>query len=157
MLVEKGMARIDDMQADALTPRPPPAKAAPMIRTSSLIAVAAAALLAGCNQDNTIVAGGPDTSDPAAEALQANGPVALPPSVAASKTYRCADNSVVHVDWLSDGKSANVRTDAGGTVQVAAPEAGQPMSGGTGYSVSGTADAASVTIATGGAAQSCKA
>jgi hypothetical protein len=151
------MARIDDMQADALTPGSDPAKAAPMIRTASLITVAAAALLAGCNQDNTIVAGGPDTSDPAAEALQANGPVALPPSVAASKTYRCADNSVVHVDWLSDGKSANVRTDAGGTVQVAAPEAGEPMSGGTGYSVSGTADAASVTIATGGAAQSCKA
>ena len=152
------MAGIDDMQADALTPRPPAAKAAPMIRTAPLIAVAAAALLAGCDQDShTIVVGGPDTSDPAAEALQANGPVALPPSVAASKTYRCADNSIVHIDWLSDGKSANVRTDAGGTVQVAAPEAGQPMTGGTGYSVAGTADAASAKIATGGPAQSCKA
>ena len=128
-----------------------------MIRTAPLIAVAAAALLAGCNQDNTIVAGGPDTTDPAAEALQANGPIALPPSVAASKTYRCADNSIVHVDWLSDGKSANVRTDAGGTVSVSAPEAGQPMTGGTGYSVSGSANAASATIATGGRAQSCKA
>jgi len=129
-----------------------------MIRTTPLIAVAAAALLAGCNQeDHTIVAGGPDTENPAADALKANGPVELPPSVAASKTYRCADNSVVHVDWLSDGKSANVRTDAGGTVQVVAPEAGQPMTGGTGYSVSGTADAASAKIATGGSAQSCKA
>ena len=127
-----------------------------MIRTTPLIAVAAAALLAGCNQDNTIVAGGPDTSDPAAEALQANGPIALPPSVAASKTYRCADNSIVHVDWLSDGKSANVRTDTG-TVHVTAPEAGQPMTGGTDYSVAGTADAASAKIATGGSAQSCKA
>jgi hypothetical protein len=156
MLVDKRMARIDDMQADALTPRPLAAKAARMIRTASLIAVAAA-LVAGCNQDNTIVADGPDTSDPAAEALQANGPVALPPSVSASKTYRCADNSIVHIDWLSDGKSANVRTDAGGTVQVTAPEAGQPMTGGTGYSVAGTADAASAKIATGGPAQSCKA
>ena len=128
-----------------------------MIRTAPLFAVAAAALLAGCNQDNTIVAGGPDTRDEAAEALQANGPVALPPSVAASKTYRCADNSIVHVDWLSDGKSANVRTDAGGTVHVTAPEAGQPMTGGTGYSVAGTADAASAQIATGGSAKSCKA
>ena len=149
--------RFDDMQADALTARAPPAKAAAMIRTSHLFTVAAAALLAGCNQDNTIVAGGPDNSDPAAEALQANGPIALPPSVAASKTYRCADNSVVHVDWLSDGKSANVRTDKGGTVSVTAPEAGQPMTGGTGYSVAGSADAASARIATGGAAQSCKA
>lgn len=128
-----------------------------MIRTAPLFAAAAAALLAGCNRDNTIIAEGPDTSDPAAEALQANGPVALPPSVAASKTYRCADNSIVHIDWLSDGKSANVRTDEGGTVQVAAPEAGQPMTGGTGFSVSGTADAASAQIATGGPAQSCKA
>jgi hypothetical protein len=128
-----------------------------MIRTAPLIALAATALLAGCNESHTIVAGGPDTSDPAAEALQANGPIALPPSVAASKTYRCADNSIVHIDWLSDGKSANVRTDAGGTVNVQAPEAGQPMTGGTGYSVAGTADAASARIATGGAAQSCKA
>jgi hypothetical protein len=155
MLVDERMARIDDMQADALTPRPPAAKAAAMIRIAPLITVAAA-LVAGCNQDNTIVAGGPDNSDPAAEALQANGPVALPPSVAASKTYRCADNSIVHVDWLSDGKSANVRTDAG-TVHVTAPEAGQPMTGGTGFSVTGTADAASARIATGGSAQSCKA
>ena len=128
-----------------------------MIRTTTIIAVAASALLAGCNQDNTIVAGGPDTNDPAADALQANGPIELPPSVQASKTYRCADNSVVHVDWLSDGKSANVRTDEGGAVQVAAPEAGQPMTGGTGYSVEGTADAATARIATGGPAQSCKA
>ena len=129
-----------------------------MIRTTHLIAVAAAALLAGCNQeDHTIVAGGPQSEDPAAAALEAQGPVELPPSVAASKTYRCADNSVVHVDWLSDGKSANVRTDAGGTVHVEAPEAGQPMTGGTGYSVAGTADAASAKIATGGSAQSCKA
>lgn len=128
-----------------------------MIRTTPLIAVAAA-LLAGCNQeDHTIVAGGPQTEDPAAAAIQASGPVELPPSVSASKTYRCADNSVVHVDWLSDGKSANVRTEAGGTVHVAAPETGQPMTGGTGYSVAGTADAASAKIATGGSAQSCKA
>lgn len=128
-----------------------------MIRTAPLIAVAAAALLAGCNQDHTIVANGPDTSDPAAEALQANGPVALPPSVAATKTYRCADGSVVKVDWLSDGKSANVRTDAGGTVNVTAAAEGDTMTGAGGYSLSGNAGGASATIATGGAAQSCKA
>lgn len=129
-----------------------------MIRTTHLFALAATVLLAGCNPEGqTIVAGGPDTEDPAAAALQANGPIELPPSVAASKTYRCADNSIVHVDWLSDGKSANVRTDAGGTVHVTAPEAGQPMTGGTGYSVDGSAGAASAKIATGAAAQTCKA
>ena len=129
-----------------------------MIRTAPLIAVAAAALLAGCNQDNhTIVAGGPDTENPAAEALKVNGSIELPPSVASSKTYRCADNSLVRVDWMSDGKSANIRTDAGGIVQVTAPEAGQPMTGGTGYSIAGTADSGTAKIATGGTAQSCKA
>ena len=121
-----------------------------------LAAAAAAALLAGCNEDHTIVAGGPQTDDAGAAELQANGPVALPPSIAATKTYRCANNALVHVDWLSDGKSANIRTDAGGTVQVVAPEPGQPMTGGTGYSLSGTPEAGSVKIATGGAAQSCK-
>lgn len=128
-----------------------------MSRTAPLIAIAASALLAGCNEDHTIVAGGPQTEDASAAELQANGPVALPPSIASTKTYRCANNAVVHVDWLSDGKSANVRTDSGGTVQVTAAEPGQPMTGGTGYSVSGTAEAGSVKIATGGAAQSCKA
>ena len=33
----------------------------------------------------------------------------LPPAIAASKTYRCKDNSLVYVDWLSDNKTANVR------------------------------------------------
>ena len=27
----------------------------------------------------------------------------LPPAIAASKTYRCKDNSLVYIDWLSDG------------------------------------------------------
>ena len=129
-----------------------------MTRTAPLFAIAAAALLASCDQeDHTIVAGGPDTEDASAAEIQANGPVALPPSIAATKTYRCANNAIVHVDWLSDGKSANVRTDSGGTVQVAAAEPGQPMTGGTGYSLAGTPEAGSVRIATGSAAQSCKA
>ena len=41
-------------------------------------------------------------------------PVELPPAIAASKIYRCKDNSVVYIDWLSDNKSANVRTDKNG-------------------------------------------
>jgi len=124
-----------------------------MTRTPLLLAFVAAAALAGCHKENhTIVAGGADETNAAGPAK-----IELPPAIVATKTYRCADNSVVHVDWLSDGKSANVRTDAGGTVQVTAPEAGQAMTGGTGYSVAGTADAATAKIATGGAAQSCKA
>jgi hypothetical protein len=126
-----------------------------MTRTPLLITLAAAAALAGCNkEDHTIIAG--PTID---EGTPTNGPVALPPSVAASKVYRCADNQIVYVDWLSDNKSANVRTKEGGApTQVTAAEAGKPMTAGGGYSVEGTASGSSAKIGVPGhPAQSCKA
>ena len=129
-----------------------------MIRTAPLIAVAAAALLAGCNQEShTIVAGGPQ--DTGEDAAASNTPIALPPSISASKVYRCADNDVVYVDWLSDGKSANIRTEQNGApTQVVAAEAGGEMTAAGGYSIKGTPDAASVTIAVPGqSAENCKA
>jgi hypothetical protein len=122
-----------------------------------LITLAAAAALAGCNNsDHTIVAG-PNIDE--GNSAAANGPVALPPSVAASKVYRCADNAIVYVDWLSDNKSANVRTkESGNPVQVTAAEAGKPMVGPGGYSVEGSASAGAAKIAVPGhPAQSCKA
>lgn len=85
-----------------------------MTRTHLTLTLAAAAALAGCNsKDHTIVAGGPDEGD---NNVVANGPVALPPSITASKVYRCADNAVIYVNWMSDG-SATVRNkpDAGPT------------------------------------------
>jgi hypothetical protein len=119
--------------------------------------LAAAAALAGCNnKDHTIVAG-PDVDNETNAA--ANVPVTLPPAIAASKIYRCADNKVVYVDWLADNKSANIRTDQGGTpTQVSAAEPGKPMSAPGGYSLEGSASAHSVRIAVPGhAAQSCNA
>lgn len=127
-----------------------------MTRTPLLITLAAAAALAGCNKENhTIVAGPPEYGDNNAVA---NGPVALPPAVASSKTYRCTDDKIVYVDWLADNKSANVRTEkAGAPTQVTAPEAGKPMAAAGGYSVEGTASASSVKIAVPGhPSQSCK-
>jgi hypothetical protein len=126
-----------------------------MTRTPLLIALAAAAL-AGCNKENhTIVAGEPGDNTNAA----ANAPIALPPSILESKIYRCADNKVVYVDWLSDNKSANIRTDKGGTsTQVTAAEPGKPMTAAGGYSIEGTGTAASIKVAIPGhSAQSCKA
>jgi len=71
-----------------------------MTRIPLIITLAAAAALAGCNSDHTIVAG-PDTGTP--DNAAANGPVALPPSISASKSYRCKDNKLIYVDWMSDG------------------------------------------------------
>ena len=127
-----------------------------MTRTALLITLAAAAALAGCNKEDHTIVAGPDTGDNSAEA---NGPVALPPTIAASKIYRCADNKVVYVDWLSDNKSANIRTEKGGSpTSVAAPEAGKAMTGPAGYSIEGSTGAASAKIGVPGhPAQTCKA
>jgi hypothetical protein len=127
-----------------------------MTRTPLILALAAAAALAGCgNEDHNIVAGGEpeDTNAPS------NAGVQLPPSIVASKIYRCGDNKIVYVDWLSDNKSANIRTDKGGApTLVTAPEAGKPMGGPEGYSLEGSATSGSAKIGVPGhPAQSCKA
>ena len=121
-----------------------------------LFTLAAAAALAGCNKEShTIVAGPPgdDTN------VAANKNVQLPPSIIGTKLYRCADNSVVTVDYLSDNKSANVRVgkDTSST-QVTAPEPGQPMTAAGGYSVEGSNSSSSAKIAVPGhPAQTCNA
>jgi len=87
-----------------------------MTRTTLLITLAAAAALAGCNkQDHTIVAGGPQEDN---STVATNGPVALPPSIASSKSYRCADNKLVYIDWMSDGSARvkKTRDEVGTTV-----------------------------------------
>ena len=119
-----------------------------------LIILAAAVTLTGCKK-HTIVAGPPNDYD----TNVSNTPVALPPSVTASKSYRCDDNKIVYVDWLSDNKSANVRTVKDGSpTQVTAPEPGKPMTAAGGYSVEGKSSDSSIKIAIPGhPAQSCKA
>ena len=117
---------------------------------------AAAAALAGCNQESHTIGGGADVADADAAA---SPPVTLPPSITATKSYRCADNKIILVDWLSDGKTANIRTEPGATpVPVTAPEEGEPMTAAGGYELSGTSGAPSARIAVPGhGSQSCKA
>ena len=128
-----------------------------MTRTALILMLAAAAALAGCNKENHTIVAGPDTGEPTNSAANAN--VQLPPSILSTKMYRCADNTVVTVDYLSDNKSANVKAGKDGAVtQVVAPEAGQPMTAAGGYSVEGSSSASSVKIAVPGhAAQTCNA
>jgi hypothetical protein len=85
-----------------------------MNRTLISTLLVAAAALAGCNQSN---------ADSNANEAQANvaEPIVLPPSIAASHAYRCKDNSLLYVDWYSDG-TARVKTsrsEAGTSVPAA--------------------------------------
>ncbi len=128
-----------------------------MTRTPLLLTFVAAAALAGCNKEShTIVAGPPGDNE---TNTAANGPVALPPSISSSKIYRCADNKVVYVDWLSDGKTANIRAEKDGNpTQVAGAEAGKPLTAAGGYSLEGPSGASSVKIGIPGhPSQSCTA
>src|SRR4051794_21758727 len=136
------MARFDIMQAHGLDCRWPDRKWTIMTRTPLVIALAAAAALAGCNKENHTIVAGPDAANEDTNAPTANAPVELPPAIASSKTYRCADNKLVYVDWLADNKTANVRTEENGTpTQVKAAEAGEPMTAPGGYEISGTVGA----------------
>ncbi len=116
-------------------------------------AITAALLLAGCNsQPETVTAG---AIDPDAQAVAAAPPVELPPALAASKTYRCKDNSVVYVDFLSDSKTAQLRTEkAGAPTVLTAAEPGKAFVA-EGYALSGNGDAVELTRP-GAGAQSCK-
>ncbi|MFL6765650.1 MAG: hypothetical protein ACJ8FO_10695 [Sphingomicrobium sp.] len=113
-----------------------------MTRTHLLLPLAAAAALAGCNnKDHTIVAGGPDERSTDTN-VASNAPVALPPSITASKIYRCADNKLVYIDWMSDGTAR---------VKKTRDEVGTPVT--PGAELKGDANAASVSYN----GQSCKA
>lgn len=129
-----------------------------MTRTPLLITLLAAAALAGCDsKDHTIVQNGP--VDTMANELAAAPPVELPPAIAASKIYRCKDNSVVYIDWLAQDKGANFRSDKAGTPTRLQPGAdGKAPYTADGYSLTGSADGATVTLTRPGAgSQSCKA
>ena len=119
-----------------------------------LIAVAGLTLLSACNKsDEPEVVGGP--ADPMAEQLANAAPVELPPSVKATKQYRCKDNSLYFVDFMTDDKTANFRTKKGGEpTQLKAAEAGQPFTAEGGYEVSGQADEVQIAVP-GKNAQSC--
>ena len=114
-----------------------------MTRRFTILALVATAALAGCdNSDHTIVSD-PAGPDPMANAVANAGSVQLPPSIQASKAYRCKDNSLIYVDWLSDGTAR---------VKKTREEVGTTLAAGD-TSLTGDAKAASITYN----GQSCKA
>lgn len=116
-----------------------PLRAAPAL--SGLLFLA----LAACNsQPENIVVGPQD--DMKAE-LAAAKPVELPPSIQATKTFRCKDNSVVYVDFYSDGKSAGLHLKKNTIANILrAPAAGQPMVADGGYELTGSASASTISL-----------
>lgn len=119
-----------------------------------LIALASVALLSACNKsDEPEVVGGP--ADPMAAQLANAAPVELPPSVKANKQYRCKDNSLIFVDFMSDDKTALLRTEKNGTAtSLKAAEAGQPFTAEGGYEVKGSGNDVTITVP-GKGAQAC--
>jgi len=114
--------------------------------------VAATLTLAACKNEPEVV----DTSpDPQAEALKNAPPVELPPAIAASRTYRCKDNSLVYIDFYTNN-TARYRTEKGGTpTELTSTEAGKPYTA-EGYSVSANAENITLT-APGKGTLTCKA
>lgn len=121
-----------------------------------LIAVAALGLLSACNNnDQPEVVGGP--ADPMAQQLANAAPVELPPMVKASLQYRCKDNSLLFVDFMSDDKTANLRTEKDGSpTKLVAAEAGKPFTAEGGFEVSGSGKQITAAVP-GKGSQSCKA
>lgn len=119
-----------------------------------LIAVAGLTMLSACNKnDEPEVVGGP--ADPMAEKLANAAPVELPPSVKANKQYRCKDNSLIFVDFMTDDKTANLRTEkTGSPTKLTAAEAGKAYTAEGGYEVSGQGDDVTIMVP-GKGAQSC--
>src|SRR3546814_1467348 len=56
-------------------------------------------------------------------------PISLPPSIKASHPYRCEDNSVVTIDFLSDDVTINLRSE-GALSQLKAPAPGEAFTDG---------------------------
>ena len=120
-----------------------------------LITAAALSLLSACNQnDEPEVVGGP--ADPMAQQLANAAPVELPPSVKESHQYRCKDNSLIFVDFMSDDKTVNLRTEKDGApAKLVAANPGEAFTA-EGYSVEGAGKQITVTLP-GKAALNCKA
>ena len=110
--------------------------------------------LGACNREPDVINAGP--ADPQKEALENAKPVELPPSISASRTYRCKDNSLIYVDFLSDNKTVYYRTTKDGPVtKLSAAEPGKPFTA-EGHSITGTGSTIQVT-APGKGSQTCKA
>ena len=100
-----------------------------MKKSLILIAPLSMLALAACNKSET-----PATSEAGTDtAATTAAPVELPPAITASGTYRCADNTILYVDFLGKNEAADIRVGdkAATAVRVTAPVAEAPAAGAT--------------------------
>lgn len=107
--------------------------------------------LAACNNKPTTIVANED--DPQAAELQNAKPVAPPPMIQASRTYRCKDNSLVYADFYTNNTAA-VRSKKDGAPTVLTSPDGQAPYTAEGYSLSGSGTSVSY-AAPGRSAQPC--
>lgn len=90
------------------------------------LALGAALLaLAACNNGPETMNTG--TGDPDAAELANAAPPPPLPMIKASHTYRCKDNSLIFVDFMTDDVSASFKSTKDGPITaLKAPEAGKP-------------------------------
>jgi hypothetical protein len=98
---------------------------------------AAILALAACGEPEVVTV---NKYDPQAEALKNAAPVAPPPMITANRTYRCRDNSLYYVAFLSNN-TANIRTNPteGVPIVLTSEDADGPYAG-EGYTVSGSGE-----------------
>ena len=70
-----------------------------------LIAPLSMLALAACSKSDTPAADADATKTADASAA----PVKMPPPITAQETYRCADNTIVHIDFLGANEAADIR------------------------------------------------
>ena len=111
------------------------------------VAFAAGLTLAGCGGS-----GEAETQNNLAAAEPP--PKEMPPAIRANRIYRCADNSLVYVDYYTDN-SAQIRTSQDGAPTRLTAEGGNPPYVAEGYSVASDAERTTIAVP-GKRAQSCR-
>jgi len=96
-----------------------------LMRFVAPLAIAAVITLTGCEQKPETMNVG--TGDPMAAELANAAPVEAPPMIKTSHSYRCKDNSLIFVDFMTDDKTASFKSTKEGAITVLrATEAGKP-------------------------------
>jgi len=110
-----------------------------------MTAAAALALTLGACQKNKPEVIDTRAPDPLASQLANAAPVELPPSMVASVTFRCKDNSLVYVDFFKGNTQANLKLKKTDTpIILKADKDGDPLAA-NGYSMTGDQDAIKLT------------